>query len=125
MPEVKYPMKEKTEMPLFEYLVRDNMCLDYYLFKDFDSALKQAMTMSVSGNRHMLIYENYFNTNTREWHGCNTFDVIEGKVRYDKHARPDLHLEFYVNAGEWLNPNPEWIDILNKKHTEVKNDDQV
>lgn len=110
---IKYPMKLKTEHPLFEYLVRDNMNLDYYLFSDFDSALKQAQSMSVSGNRHILIYENYFNTTTREWHGQNTFDVVDGRVVYDKHARVDLHLEFYVNAGEWLNPNQEWIDKLN------------
>lgn len=76
----KYPMKNKTDRPLFEYLVRDNMHLDYYLFDEFDKALKQAEKMSVSDGRHILIYENYFNTTTREWHGCNTFDVIEGSL---------------------------------------------
>ncbi len=111
----KYPMKNKTDRPLFEYLVRDNMHFDYYLFDEFDKALKQAEKMSISGNRHILIYENYFNTKTREWHGCNTFDVVEGKVRYDKHAMPDLHLEFYINAGEWMNPNQKWIDLLKEQ----------
>lgn len=101
----RYPLKNKTENPSFEYLVRDNMKLDYYLFLEFDEALKQAEKMSISGNRHVLIYEKYFNTITREWHGLNTFDVIGGKVIYDKHAIPDLHLDFYVNAGEWLNPD--------------------
>ena len=60
----KYPMKNKTDRPLFEYLVRDNMHFDYYLFDEFDKALKQAEKMSISGNRHILIYENYFNTKT-------------------------------------------------------------
>lgn len=109
---MKYPMKNKTDKPLFEYLVRDNMNMDYYLFDEFDKALKQAEKMSVSESRHVLIYENYFNTKTREWYGLNTFDVIDGKVRYDKHAKVELHLEFYVNAGEWLNPNEEWIELL-------------
>lgn len=105
----RYPLKEKTVNPGFEYLVRDNMSLNYYLFSEFDEALKHAEKMSISGNRHVLIYEKYFNTRTREWHGLNSFDVIEGKVIYDKHASPDLHLEFYVNAGEWLNPDVKLI----------------
>lgn len=115
---IKYPMKKKTDHPLFNYLVRDLMNMDYYLFEEFDDALKQAERMSLTKSRHVLIYENYFNTTTREWHGCNTFDVIEGKVTYDKHADVDLHLEFYVNAGEWLNPNQEWIQRLNNTSIE-------
>lgn len=99
---IKYPMKEKTEKPLFNYLVRDNMSLNYYLYEDFDEALKRAMALSTTNGRHVLIYENYFNTSTREWHGQNTFDVIEGKVFYDKHAKVDLHIEFYVNAENGL-----------------------
>lgn len=115
MDDVRYPMKEKTEIPLFEYLVRDNMEMDYYLFGDFDGALKQAQSMSVNGDRHVLIYENYFDTVTRQWYGCNTFSVVDGKVHYDKHAKVGLHLAFYVNAGEWLNPNQEWLDRLKAK----------
>lgn len=110
-----YPMYNKTQRPLFDYLVRDNISLDYYLFDTFDTALKQAEKMSISGNRLILIYENYFNTKTREWYGCNTFTVIGGEVIYDKHAQPELHLKFYVNAGSWLNPNQKWIDLI-KEH---------
>lgn len=121
---IKYPMKNKTDQPLFEYLVRDNMSMDYYLYANFDSALKQAEAMSISGNRHILIYEPHFNTVTREWHGCNTFSVVGGRVKYDKHAEVGLHLEHYVNAGEWLNPNQEWIDTIanierKKRHLEL------
>lgn len=101
----RYPIKEKTENPRFEYLVRDNMSHNYYFFSEFDEALKHAETMSISGSRHVLIYEKYFNTKTREWHGVNTFNVVSGKVMYNKHANVGLHLEFYVNAGEWLNPD--------------------
>lgn len=113
---MKYPMKLKTERPLFEYLVRDNMNLDYYLFSEFDNALKTAETKSIEKNGTFLIYEVYFNTSTREFHGTNTFKVFQGKVKYDKHAEVDLHLEFYVNAGEWLNPNEEWLEILKKRN---------
>ncbi len=114
---MKYPMKLKTERPLFEYLVRDNMELDYYLFDDFDDALKTAETKSIENNGTFLIYEVYFNTATREFHGTNTFKVRCGKVQYDKHAEIELHLAFYVNAGEWLNPNQKWIDKLKEKES--------
>ena len=112
---VKYPMREKTERPLFNYLVKDLIHMDYYLFEEFDDALKQAQSMSLDGNRHVLIYETYFNAKTREWHGCNTFSVVDGRVEYDRHAGIELHLEFYVNAGEWLNPNQDWINKINKE----------
>lgn len=112
---MKYPMKLKTERPLFEYLVRDNMELDYYLFSEFDDALKIAETKSIEKHGIYLIYEVYFNTKTREFYGTNTFQACCGKVKYDKHADIDLHLEFYVNAGEWLNPNQEWLEVLKKR----------
>lgn len=102
----KYELKDKKTNPEFEYLVRDNMSLNYWLYKDFNSALQKAITLSNTQSHHALIYEKYFNTNTREFHGQNTFEVINGEVIYDKHAKIELHLEFYVNAGEW--ENPDW-----------------
>ena len=109
-------MELKTERPLFEYLVRDNMNLDYYLFSNFNDALRCAETQSIDGNRCFLIYEVYFENSTREFRGQNTFSIRGGKVKYDKYAEVDLHLCFYVNAGEWLNPNKEWIEILEKRN---------
>lgn len=100
----RYRLTDKTTNPDFEYLVKDLMSMDYMLFNTFDKALKAAITLSNTKSHHSLIYEKYFNTKTREFHGMNTFEVIHGEVRYDKYARPELHLEFYVNAGEWLNP---------------------
>lgn len=108
---MKYPMKLKTEKPCFEYLVRLNSCLDYYLFEEFDDALKTAMALS-SKNGIALVYEIFFNTTTREFFGRNTFKAYDGYVDYDKHGRADLHIEFYVNAGEWLNPKKEWMEDI-------------
>jgi len=105
---VKYPMKSKKEKPKFEYIVRFNDSLDYYLFEDFNKALKKAMTLSVKG-KIILLYEIFFNSTTREFFGKNTFVVYDKEVIYDKHANPDLHISFYVNAGEWLNPKEEWL----------------
>ena len=106
-------MIKKTENPLFEYIVRFNDNLDYYLFDDFNSALKKAVELS-NKSKITLVYELQFNNSTREWFGKNTFTVYDGEVKYDKHARADLLIQFYVNAGEWLNPNDEWIITLTK-----------
>jgi len=103
---IKYPMKSKTEKPRFNYLERSNDSLDYYLYYEFDDALNKVRTMSLTERGHITcLYEPYFNTITREWYGQKTFTAYDGIVKYDKHARADLHLAFYVNAGEWLNPD--------------------
>lgn len=103
---IKYPMKSKTERPRFNYLVRSNDSMDYYLYYEFDDALNKTKTMSLKERGHIArLYEPYFNVSTREWYGQNTFTAYDGIVEYNKHARAVLHLEFYVNAGEWLNPD--------------------
>lgn len=111
---IKYPMKTKTEKPIFNYMVRLNSSMDYYLYEDFDSAIKKASALS-HGTDIPLIYEVYFNTESREFFGQNTFSIYDGIIEYDKHARVELHIEFYVNAGEWLNPNKDWLEILQNK----------
>lgn len=110
---MKYPMTKNTQKPLFDFLVRKNGKHDYYLYNDFDAALNKAIELSKNSFDIGLIYEVYFNTENRQFYGRNTFRTYEGKVEYDKHAKIDLHIEFYVNAGEWLNPINDWIAILN------------
>jgi len=111
---VKYPMLKKTEKPLFEYLVTLNGEFDYFLYDKFDDALKKAIEVA-RGHEISLVYELHFNTDTREFRGQHTFRVFDGEVHYDKHADLGLHIQFYVNAGEWLNPNEEWLSILSGK----------
>jgi hypothetical protein len=111
---MKYPMSEKTDRPLFDYIVVLNGEEDYYLYDDFDLALKKAMEIAVN-YKTSLIYEIVFNNETREYRGQNTFTISGGKVHYDKHEKAGLHIQFYINAGEWLNPNEEWLTILNNK----------
>jgi hypothetical protein len=111
---LKYPMIINTENPLFNYIVMLNGDFDCYLYDNFDMALKKAMELS-HGTEISLVYEIAFNTETREFRGQNTFTIYDGKVKYDKHARIGLHVQFYIAAGDWLNPNEEWLSILNKK----------
>lgn len=102
----KYSMKTNTEIPSFNYLVRSNDDMDYYLFFEFDDALNKLKTLSLENRGHIAcLFETFFNTTTREWHGQNTFTAYDGIIEYDKHAKVELHLEFYINAGEWLNPD--------------------
>lgn len=109
---MKYPMKNKNEKPLFEYLVRVSNEFDYWLFDNFDEAMSTLRTLSIGKVCRVNMYEVYFNTKTREFHTLNTFHAFDGKLEYDKFANPDLHIEFYVNAGEWMNPNETWVEQL-------------
>lgn len=104
---MKYFLKDKTTQPLFNFIVVINGEFDYYLFEEFDDAVNKARQLSTDRNI-VLIYEPYFNTQTREWRVQNTFRVIDHKIYYEKYGDIGLHLYFYINAGEWLNPNPEW-----------------
>lgn len=106
---MKYPMNSKKEMPLFNYMVMVNGEFDYYLYEDFDDAVSKAKQLG-KDLQIALIYEPYFCTSTREWRVQCAFKVMEGKIYYDKHAEIQLHLAFYINAGNWLNPKPEWIE---------------
>lgn len=111
---MKYPMIKNTEKPFFNYIVTINGDFDYYLYDRFDDALKKAMELS-KGTEIGLVYEMHFNNVSREWRVQNTFSIFDGEVHYDKHAKIGLHVQFHINAGEWLNPNEEWLSILNNK----------
>ena len=107
---IRYPLKDKKEKPRFEYLVKTAVEFEYWLFEDFDSALNCAKSLFAKTDDIILIYDTYFNTRTREWYAKESFSIMyDGKVRYDKHGEVQLHLEFYINAGEWMNPRQDWL----------------
>jgi len=106
-------MTKNTEQPLFNYMVIKNGQFNYYLYKEFDDALKKAEELSHYSNIG-LVYEIFFHNEKREYRVQNTFIISNGRVKYDKFARIGLHLHFYINAGQWLNPNEEWLSILAK-----------
>lgn len=101
---MKYSLSDKTTAPEFNFMVIINGQFDYYLFNEFDDAINQAKKLSDSNNI-VIIYEPEFCTNTREWRVRDTFRVIDKKIYYNKYAEIHLHLHFYINAGEWLNPD--------------------
>lgn len=112
---VRYPMKKNTDRPLFEYLVKTNMEFEYWLFEDFDSALECAKTLHAKTDEMILIYDCYFDTRNRQYRAQKSFWIRhDGKVVFDKHGDIELHVEFYINAGEWMNPRQDWIDTIRR-----------
>ena len=107
---MQYPMKKKTERPLFNYLVRANSSFDYYLYENFNDAIEKARQLSHEDIG--VLFEVYFNTQTREFFGQKTFLVFDGEINYEKHGPVELHIEFYVHAGEWLNPDEKMIEKI-------------
>jgi len=114
---MNYPMKMKTEKPLFNYMIRFDGNMDYYLFEDFEEALKKARELS-SSNLIIYLYEVLFISSVGDYRGKNTYTIYNGELEYDDCAVGELHIHFYVNVGEWLNPRQDWIDILNKEFRE-------
>ena len=108
-------MSRRTEKPLFEFIVMINGKNNYFLYDNFDLALKKAVELSIP-NKICLIYEIAFNNITREFYTQKTFTAHDGRIDYDKHARTGLHVYFYINAGEWMNPNEEWILLINNRN---------
>lgn len=111
----KYSMKSNKERPLFNYLVKDSIRPDYYLFDEFDDAIIQALNMFKSEGRIINIYENHLDPKTLEWRVKFAFFIYEGEIMRFIEEVIDAHVEYFVNAGEWLNPNEKWIEILNNK----------
>ena len=107
---MQYPMKKKTERPLFNYLVRVNSSFDYYLYENLNDAIEKARQLSRDDIG--VLFEVYFNTQTREFFGQKTFLVFDGEIHYEKHGPVELHIEFYVHAGEWLNPDEKMIEKI-------------
>lgn len=105
---MKYPMDSKTERPLFEYMITTNIPTKYWLFKanEFDAAIAKLKEVSLLQGEDGIakLFEVYFDTRTREYYGQNTFTAYDGELTYDKHAPRELHLHYYMNAGEWMNP---------------------
>ena len=108
---IKYPMKSNKEKPLFNYLIKSSMEMDYWLFDDFEEAINCAKVLNRKLDDIILIYEPHLNMRTKEYRGKLSFWLTdEGELMYGERSNIELHIEFYVNAGEWQNPNQDWIE---------------
>ena len=109
---IKYPMRSNKEKPLFNYLIKSSMEMDYWLFDDFEEAINCAKKLNIKlQNDIILIYEPHLNMRTKEYRGKLSFWLTDdGELMYGERSNIELHIEFYVNAGEWQNPNQDWIE---------------
>lgn len=109
---IKYPMRSNKEKPLFNYLIKSSMEMDYWLFDDFEEAINCAKKLNIKlQNDIILIYEPHLNMRTKEYRGKLSFWLTdEGELMYGERSNIELHIEFYVNAGEWQNPKQDWIE---------------
>lgn len=108
---IKYPMKSNKEKPLFNYLIKSSMEMDYWLFDDFEEAINCAKVLNRKLDDIILIYEPHLNMRTKEYRGKLSFWLTdEGELMYGERSNIELHIEFYVNAGEWQNPKQDWIE---------------
>ena len=100
---MRYPMTTKTEQSKFKYLVRAGNGFDYYLYNDLGKALNKACALSMVGWDDYYIHE-VMNIGG-QYRSIVTYICNKGRAEYDEFAVADLHICFYINAGEWLNPN--------------------
>jgi len=115
---MKYILNSKTEDPEFSFLIRDSYCKQYWLFNSFSLAIETLKWLSIGKNEFYFMCEPEFNTYYRDWRSITSFSALNGEVFYDKAQNcMDLHMEYYVRAGEWMNPNE---DVLQNKRKEIQ-----
>ena len=112
----KYNLIDKTTRPEFDYiLLSGNYWTKYYLYRsdEFEDAYNQLKSEFAKGFKLAVLCEPSFNTNSREWRAHPLFKSTHKKkteVFYDPYLQTMLHLKWYCDAGEWLNPRDSWDD---------------
>lgn len=102
---MKYSLKSKTEKPGFSYLVKTNTSNhNYYLFTDLERALNKARVLSLTEFPLSIVYEPCVGRDG-EWHLKKAYSYMSGKCYLEEDSRPELHVKFYTEAGQWLNPD--------------------
>lgn len=76
----------------------------YLLYNNAEEAMKKARILFLVEYPISLIYEPVKDSYV-EWVMRKTFLYINGKSTFDDNARNELHIKFYLESGEWLNPD--------------------
>lgn len=105
----RYDLIDKTQEPDFEYiLLTGTSFVDYYLYNrdELEEAFDQLRAEAAKGFRTAHICKKHFSTRDRTWRVKRIFKLHCGnKVVFDEDSLGDgLHIVFYVNAGQWMNP---------------------
>lgn len=101
---MKYILQDKETEPGFKFLVKLNKPeAGYFLYNNAEEAMEKARLLSISEYPISLIYEPV-KDRYGEWVMQKTFLCIEGKTIFNDKAVNELHVKFYLESGEWLNP---------------------
>ena len=105
---MKYNLFDKNTEPEFAYAVlTGSSYVDYYLFaeNELEEAMLQLKKEGLAGFRTARIVVPFFSTGDRTWR-FKTFMNLDfhNKVIFDDVPRVLLHVKFYTDAGQWLNP---------------------
>lgn len=102
---MRYILENKETEPSFKFLVKSNNAdAGYYLYNDVEEAMEKARILSLVEYPISLIYEPS-KDRFGEWVMRKTFLYIEGKPTFNDNVRNELHVKFYLESGEWLNPD--------------------
>lgn len=102
---MKFILKSKNEKPAFSFFVRTNTTnAGYYLFNDLEKALSKARVLSLTKFPRVIVYEPCQDKGG-EWHLKKTYSYFSGKCYLEEDAKMELHVKFYTDAGQWLNPD--------------------
>jgi len=121
----KYRMDTNTDKPLFTYLVKtvgsDTSDFNYWLYNNFHKAFDKMVALSIASQRNgcgiAVIYTPHFINATREYKVKESFKASDGIARFDEHGDIHMHLKFYIDAGNWMNPEEayeEWEKMYEK-----------
>lgn len=113
---LKFTLKSKIDKPAFSFFVRTNTAgAGYYLFADLEQALNKARVLSLTQFPLVIVYEPCQDKDG-EWHLIKTYSYFSGKCHLEEDAKPELHVKFYLEAYQWLNPDEP---ILTKEATQA------
>lgn len=110
---MKYKLANKITKPDFDYILLSGAYYnEYYLYRanEFEEAYDQLKAEFAKGRYLAVLCDLNFNTKSREWKAQPLFRCSQhkDKVFYDPYQQTMLHLKWYCDAGEWLNPREKW-----------------
>lgn len=105
----KFRLIDKTTQPPFAYvLLTGDSYVDYYLYYEnkLEEAISQLKAEYNKGYHVAKLTIPYFHTSNRDWRLQDFMHLdYNGMVIYDRYiANTLLHIKFYMDAGQWLNP---------------------
>lgn len=109
----KYFLVDRMTKPSFDYILLSGEYYNkYYLYRanEFEQAYDQLKAEFAKGIHLAVLCDLDFNTRTREWRAHPLFRCSrrDERVFYDPYQQIMLHIKWYCDVGEWLNPREKW-----------------